>query len=72
MTTVSRLPTAGRVDPGTLNGVDRVEILPFHQLGARKWAELELPYQLRDVAPPSPALVERVEDQFRSHGLNVV
>jgi pyruvate formate lyase activating enzyme len=55
-----------------LNGVQRVEVLPFHQLGAPKWAELQLPYQLADVAPPSPALVERVEQQFRSHGLNVV
>lgn len=57
---------------GTLNGVERVEVLPFHQLGADKWARLGLPYQLADVDTPSPALVERVEDQFRSHGLVVV
>lgn len=57
---------------GTLSGVDRVEVLPFHQLGASKWAELQLPYQLADVAPPSPALIERVESQFRSYGLKVI
>jgi pyruvate formate lyase activating enzyme len=56
----------------TLAGVDRVEVLPFHQLGARKWAELGLRYQLDDVAPPSQALVDRVENQFRSYGLDVV
>jgi pyruvate formate lyase activating enzyme len=56
----------------TLDGVDRVEVLPFHQLGAAKWAALGLPYQLADLAPPSPALVARVEDQFRSHHLDVV
>ena len=56
----------------TLSGVERVEVLPFHQLGAAKWAELGLAYQLSDVAPPSSELVERVENQFRSHGLNVV
>ncbi len=56
----------------TLDGVERVEVLPFHQLGAGKWAELNLPYQLTDVAPPSQELLERVENQFRSHGLNVV
>lgn len=56
----------------TLNGVERVEVLPFHQLGASKWAELDLSYQLKDVSPPSDELVRRVEDQFRSHGLNVV
>jgi pyruvate formate lyase activating enzyme len=56
----------------TLSGVDRVEVLPFHQLGAGKWAELGLAYQLGDVSPPSSALVERVEEQFRAHHLNVV
>jgi len=56
----------------TLSGVDRVEVLPFHQLGAAKWADLGLAYQLTDVEPPSSELVERVENQFRSHGLNVV
>lgn len=56
----------------TLSGVERVEVLPFHQLGAGKWAELRLDYQLGDVEPPSRLLIERVENQFRAHGLNVV
>jgi pyruvate formate lyase activating enzyme len=55
----------------TMHGVERVEVLPFHQLGAEKWRRLNLPYQLADVAPPTPALVERVEGQFHAHGLNV-
>ena len=55
----------------TLSGLERVDVLPFHQLGAAKWAELGLAYQLSDVAPPSSELVERVENQFRSFGLNV-
>jgi pyruvate formate lyase activating enzyme len=56
----------------TLDGVERVEVLPFHQMGAPKWAELQLRYQLSDVAQPTQSLIERVEDQFRSHALNVI
>jgi pyruvate formate lyase activating enzyme len=56
----------------TLQGVDRVEVLPFHQLGASKWADLQLRYQLADVAPPSQALIDRVEAQFRSYSLPVI
>jgi pyruvate formate lyase activating enzyme len=56
----------------TLKGVDRVEVLPFHQFGVPKWEELGVPYQLDDVRPPEPELVARVEEQFRSRGLNVV
>jgi pyruvate formate lyase activating enzyme len=55
----------------TLDGVHRVEVLPFHQLGAAKWAALQLPYQLASVPAPSYALVNRVEEQFRSYGLQV-
>jgi pyruvate formate lyase activating enzyme len=55
----------------TLQGVERVEVLPFHQLGAGKWSELQLRYQLAGVAPPSPSLVDRVEGQFRAYGLPV-
>ena len=56
----------------TLQGVDRVEVLPFHQFGGPKWEELGVPYQLGEVRPPEPELVTRVEGQFRSRGLNVV
>jgi len=56
----------------TLAHVERVEVLPFHQLGAGNWADLQLPYQLANVPPPAPELVRRAEDQFRAHGLTVV
>ena len=56
----------------TLAHVERVEVLPFHQLGAGKWADLQLSYQLADVPPAAQELVRRVEDQFRAHGLTVV
>ena len=54
----------------SLGNVERVEVLPFHQLGRFKWEKLGLDYSLRDASPPSPDLVQRTIDQFRSHGLN--
>lgn len=55
-----------------LGNVERVDVLPFHQLGRYKWAELKIPYDLADVEPPWPDSVERACAQFRSVGLATV
>ena len=52
-----------------LGNVSRVDVLPFHQMGRFKWAQLGLDYPLKDVGPPTGDLVARVVDVFRSHGL---
>ncbi|SFR88149.1 pyruvate formate lyase activating enzyme [Agromyces sp. CF514] len=49
--------------------VDRVEVLPFHQLGRSKWEELGREYTLADTRSPDPELTERVRGQFRARGL---
>jgi len=54
-----------------LGNVERVDVLPFHQMGRYKWKELGMDYTLQDVEPPSEELVERTCAQFRSAGLNV-
>lgn len=51
--------------------VERVEVLPFHRLGAPKYAALGLPFPLADTLPPGDATLERVRAQFRDHGLTV-
>lgn len=51
--------------------VERVEVLPFHQMGRDKWHELGETYPLEETRPPSEDLIERVRAQFRSHGLPV-
>lgn len=48
--------------------VERVEVLPFHNMGQDKWDALGLEYKLRDAQPPSKETVERVREQFRSRG----
>lgn len=55
----------------TLTNVEWVEVLPFHQMGAYKWAALGYDYPLKDAIPPSQTQIEQVKTQFRQHGLNV-
>jgi pyruvate formate lyase activating enzyme len=55
----------------SLSTVARVEVLPFHQMGRDKWTDLGLTYELEDTEPPTPELVNRTRDQFRSHGMTV-
>lgn len=54
-----------------LTNVERVEVLPFHQMGAYKWEQLGYDYALTDTQPPSPAQIERVKHQFHHYGLTV-
>jgi pyruvate formate lyase activating enzyme len=55
-----------------LGNVQRVDVLPFHQMGKYKWKQLGIQYTLEDVSPPDTALVERVCAIYRSAGLNAV
>jgi pyruvate formate lyase activating enzyme len=52
-----------------LGNVERVDVLPFHQLGKYKWAQLGMAYTLADVEPPAHALVEATCATFRAAGL---
>jgi pyruvate formate lyase activating enzyme len=52
-----------------LENVQRVDVLPFHQMGRFKWKELKLDYTLQDVPPPGTEAVEQACAQFRAVGL---
>ncbi|MER6489977.1 MULTISPECIES: pyruvate formate-lyase-activating protein [Streptomyces] len=52
-----------------LGSVDRVDILPFHKLGAAKYKALGIPFPLRDTPSPTRESVERVREAFRAYGL---
>ncbi|WP_432971491.1 pyruvate formate-lyase-activating protein [Dactylosporangium sp. CA-233914] len=53
----------------SLGNVERVDVLPFHRLGAAKYERLGIPFPLRDTEPPDAALIGRVRDRFRHAGL---
>lgn len=44
---------------GTLNGVERFEILPYHRMGIYKWEQLGKAYGLTGVETPTDQEVER-------------
>ena len=52
-----------------LGNVERVDVLPFHQMGQFKWGQLGIPYALADTEPPDQDLVERTCGVFRAAGL---
>jgi pyruvate formate lyase activating enzyme len=52
-----------------LGTVERVDVLPFHQMGKYKWQALGIPYLLADVQPPELETVEWACTVFRTAGL---
>lgn len=51
--------------------VQRVEVLPFHNMGEDKWRTLGLNYSLKGVQPPSVETTEAARQVFRAEGLTV-
>jgi pyruvate formate lyase activating enzyme len=52
-----------------LGVVERVDVLPFHQMGSFKWRALNLEYKLRSTNAPSQSVIEGACAQFRQVGL---
>jgi pyruvate formate lyase activating enzyme len=55
-----------------LGNVERVDVLPFHQMGRFKWERLGMEYQMQDATPPSKAKIDEVLNRFRAAGLKAV
>ena len=45
----------------TLKTVTKVEVLPYHTLGAYKWKELGIPYKLEGVEPPTEDRIQNAK-----------
>ncbi|MCF1502343.1 pyruvate formate lyase-activating protein [Afifella sp. H1R] len=52
-----------------LKNVERVDVLPYHDLGAYKWPRLDKAYRLAGTQPPKLEETERVRNIFRARGL---
>lgn len=52
--------------------VERIDILPFHQMGAHKWAEIGREYPLKDAPAATVDDIKRAEKIFESNGLDLL
>ncbi len=53
------------------SAVERVEVLPFHQMGAHKWESLGMEYPLAHIPTPTAEQVSQARALFASRGLMV-
>lgn len=47
--------------------VERVEIIPFHQLGKHKWELLQLDYAFAEIKAPTTAEIEKAATIFKQY-----
>lgn len=54
-----------------MKGIQRIDLLPFHQLGRSKYIELGMKYSLSDLKPPSEERIEEIRQSLARCGLPV-
>jgi pyruvate formate lyase activating enzyme len=52
--------------------LERLEILPYHNLGAHKYKELKIAYRLEDVVPPSAEQINKAKDILSKYLKNII
>ncbi|MGL6105424.1 pyruvate formate-lyase-activating protein [Romboutsia sp.] len=56
---------------GSLNNVDRFEILPYHTMGVHKWESMGIDYQLKDVPDATQEDVNKAAEIVEKFGATV-
>lgn len=51
--------------------VERVDILPFHQMGTSKWEEMGKEYALKDLPTPTQEQIQKARTIFEEYGLKL-
>ncbi|PCS21690.1 pyruvate formate lyase 1-activating protein [Candidatus Enterovibrio escicola] len=55
-----------------MDNVEKVEMLPLHQLGAYKWEILGYEYELKDINPPTTRTMENLKSILEDYNLKVM
>ncbi len=53
------------------SNIEKIEVLPFHQMGIEKWKKEKIEYKLSEVKTPDSKEVQEAEEIFKKFGLNV-
>lgn len=51
--------------------VERVDILPFHQMGTNKWEEIGVEYKLKNLRTPTQEEIRKAKNIFEIYGLKL-
>lgn len=51
-----------------MDNIEKIELLPYHELGKHKWETMGEEYKLDGVRPPSKEVMERVKSILESYG----
>ncbi|WED20787.1 pyruvate formate lyase 1-activating protein [Vibrio sp. JC009] len=54
-----------------MDNVEKVELLPYHKLGAHKWEALGHDYPLEDIEPPSKETMDKIVNVLKQYVDNV-
>ncbi|GIU44861.1 pyruvate formate lyase 1-activating protein [Shewanella colwelliana] len=55
-----------------MSNVEKVELLPYHELGKHKWEAMGEEYELSNISPPSRATMDQIKQIFLEAGINAV
>lgn len=55
-----------------MKNIEKIELLPYHELGKHKWTAMNEEYKLDGVKPPSKETMEKVKSILESYGHKVM
>jgi pyruvate formate lyase activating enzyme len=54
-----------------MENIEKIELLPYHKLGAHKWEAMNIEYPLEGVEPPSKETMDRIVSILKQYHPNV-